>query len=130
VGAQTQNYFFFNKQALVNNLDEIKKKDMHKVDMSSVMLKLSAVAKRIEGIPESPDRSPSKIPSVARDLLPGQKQRQNLQNLTVETSDSMTEYSPIVSSISKKRVNVSLFKSDKKPATKKGKGKGKTSKKP
>ena len=38
---------FYNREVLVENLDEIKK-DMHKVDMSIVMMKLSAVGKRME----------------------------------------------------------------------------------
>ena len=58
---------------MVENLDEIKKKDMHKVDMSTVMMKLLAVGKRIEKVPESPDPSPSKVPQLARDFLPVQK---------------------------------------------------------
>ena len=42
---------FYNREVLVENLDEIKKKDMHKVDMSTVMIKLSAVGKRMEKVP-------------------------------------------------------------------------------
>ena len=57
---------FYNREVLVENLDEIKKKDMHKVDMSTVMMKLSAVGKRMEKVPESPDPSPSKVPSWQR----------------------------------------------------------------
>ena len=118
---------FYNREVLVENLDEIKK-DMHKVDMSIVIMKLSAVGKRMEKVPESPDPSPSKVPQLARDLLPGQKQRQSLQNLAIQTSDSMSEYIPILTS-TKKRVNVSLFKTDKSNEMKKGKGRGKKSKK-
>lgn len=120
---------FYDKEVLVENLDAIKKKDIHKVDMSSVMMKLSAVGKRMETVKESPDPSPSKVPQLARDLLPGQKQRQSLQNLAVQTSDSMSEYIPILSSIKKKKVNVRLFKTEKSSEMKKGKGRGKKSKK-
>lgn len=117
---------FYNKEVLVENLDEIKKKDMHKVDMSNVMLKLSAVGKRMESVQESPDPSPSKIPLLARDLLPGQRQRESLENLPIQTADSMSEYIPVVSA-KKKKVNVRLFM--KETSSKKGKGRGKKSNK-
>ena len=68
---------------------------MHKVDMSTVMMKLSAVGKRMEKVPESPDPSPSKVLLLAKDLLAGQKQRQSLQHLATQTSDSMSEYIPV-----------------------------------
>ena len=41
---------FYNGEVLVENLDEIKKKDKHKVDMSIVIMKLSAVGKRMEKV--------------------------------------------------------------------------------
>ena len=96
--------------------------------MSTVMMKLSAVGKRMEKVPESPDPSPSKVLLLAKDLLAGQKQRQSLQHLATQTSDSMSEYIPILTS-TKKRVNVSLFKTDKSNEMKKGKGRVKKSKK-
>ena len=72
---------FLNKEPLVNNIKDIPKRNLHIVDMSSVMMKLSSIGKRVEKVTETPDPSPSKVPDVALGMLPSKRQKQALENI-------------------------------------------------
>lgn len=119
---------FRNSQPLIDGVEDKKRSQLKKVDMSKVIQKISKNSKRLESVPESPDVTPTKVPECVKDMLPkssslAKEQARTLGSIPLDHSDSQVDYLSPVGSFVRKKPNVSLFCAYK-PARGNKKGKG------